>query len=122
MFKFSQHLSVNNAFAVRGLKILAELASVLGEGARALQYSNQATALLGKMKQLMWNQTLPGFCDGVCTEVDGLKAIVVRAEEWLDIRQIRIVSDIRDLSQHVLARAEASIRQLWTGWHPSEHL
>lgn len=71
MFKFSQHLSVNNAFAVRGLKILAELASVLGEGARALQYSNQATELLGKMKQLMWNQTLPGFCDGVCTEVDG---------------------------------------------------
>lgn len=72
MFTQSEHTSVNNAFALRGLLGLAELAKVLGRGADAAKYQAEAQKLNASMSALMWSTNGTGqFCDGICTDVGG---------------------------------------------------
>ena len=46
MFRFSDHLSVNNAFCLRGLQDLAEIATLLGKSDDAAQFEAEAGRLL----------------------------------------------------------------------------
>ena len=66
MFKFSSHLSVNNAFCLRGLLDLAEIAALLNKTAEATQYKTEATVLQKAMTDQMWNASAGMFCDGSC--------------------------------------------------------
>jgi hypothetical protein len=68
MFHMSEHMSVNNAFCLRGLRDLATLATVLGRADDADEFSKEAEALSSAMTSKMWGGA-PGFCDGVCSEV-----------------------------------------------------
>jgi|EP01043_Picozoa_sp_COSAG02_P072546 hypothetical protein len=68
MFRFSQHLSVNNAFCLRGLLDLAEVAGLLNQTAAASQYASEAAALRKAMETLMWNASAGMFCDGACVD------------------------------------------------------
>ena len=45
MFRFSDHLSVNNAFCLRGLQDLAEIATLLGKSDDAAQFEAEAGRL-----------------------------------------------------------------------------
>ena len=68
MFRFSQHLSVNNAFCLRGLLDLAEVAGLLNQTAAASQYASEAATLREAMETLMWNASAGMFCDGACAD------------------------------------------------------
>ena len=55
MFTQSEHTSVNNAFALRGLLGLAELAAVLGRGADAARYCI-------RQRRPCFMRTMPQLC------------------------------------------------------------
>lgn len=84
MFKGSEHTSVNNAFALRGLNVLAELCGVLGRPASAARYQAKAAELKAAMERLMWNGE--AFCDGICTEVGNHSGVTTAA--WTLFNQI----------------------------------
>ena len=68
-FTASNHMSVTNAFCMRGLEMLSEMAAAGGRQANATQFSRAASMLRANMTAKMWNGT--AFCDGVCSEVGG---------------------------------------------------
>ena len=68
MFRFSQHLSVNNAFALRGLLNLAEIAGILNRTEMEAQYRSEAANLQKAMQTQMWNASAGMYCDGACKD------------------------------------------------------
>jgi len=66
-FTASKHMSVSNAFCVRGLELLSSMMAVAGRRDNATKFGKQAAALKAAMMEQMWNGS--AFCDGVCSEV-----------------------------------------------------
>ncbi|KAH8076945.1 hypothetical protein JL720_10243 [Aureococcus anophagefferens] len=77
MFRASDHLSVDQAFAVAGLRKLAATAG----GAVAKAAAADADALYAAMKTHMWNASANRYCDGACADVAG-HAGVTTARAW----------------------------------------
>ena len=64
----SQHLSVTQFFALKGLRTLALLARAAGRGAAADALAAQAASLEGAIQALLFNASTGLFCDGVCAD------------------------------------------------------
>lgn len=75
MFKNSEHTSVNNGFALRGLLDLADMAAVLGNPAKARKFKQDAAGLSAAMKAHMWDSNNSRYCDGICTEVSNQSGV-----------------------------------------------
>jgi hypothetical protein len=79
MFKASNHTSVNNAFALNGLKILSKLTAVLGRTASSVKYAADAATLEASMMAEMWSTKNSAYCDGMCTDVAGQTGVTSAA-------------------------------------------
>ncbi|KAH8052250.1 hypothetical protein JL722_10351 [Aureococcus anophagefferens] len=75
MFRASDHLSVDQAFAVAGLRKLAATAG----GAVAKAAAADADALYAAMKTHMWNASANRYCDGACADVAGHAGVTTAA-------------------------------------------
>ena len=78
MFKGSNYTSVNNAFALNGLQLLAKVAAMYGSE-NATKYKQKAAGLAAAMQSQMWNATANMWCDGICTEVHGHTGVTTAA-------------------------------------------
>lgn len=78
MFKGSNHTSVNNAFALNGLKLLAELSGLYGSPNAAV-YAAKAAALEAAMQAKMWSANNSMWCDGACADVQGKSGVTTAA-------------------------------------------
>ena len=75
-FTASTHMSVTNAFAARGLRLLASMLRAAGpeHAANATRIDAEAAALTKAMMARMWNGS--AFCDGVCAEVGAASLVM----------------------------------------------
>jgi alpha-L-rhamnosidase len=87
MFKFSTHLSVNQAFAVRGLELLSTLAGQSKQADAAAALARKAATLRAAMMARMWDGNATGrFCDGICSEVAWHSGVTTSAWTlWLNL-------------------------------------
>jgi len=60
---------VSNAWAVRGLDMLAQMMAAGGNASIAATWAEESASLKAAMIAHMWNGS--AFCDGVCSEVNG---------------------------------------------------
>lgn len=74
MYSASKHTSVSNAFAAKGLDLLAQMLAAGNQTAKAASIAAEAASLMAGISKLMWNGT--AFCDGICTEVQGNSRIM----------------------------------------------
>ena len=65
MFTKSDFMSVPNMFTVRGLELMAELATIAGKPVP--KYATEAAALKKAVVAHMWDTKAERFCDGPCT-------------------------------------------------------
>jgi hypothetical protein len=68
MFVNSDHASVCNSFAVKGLESLAAMAAAAGRAANASVYGRQAAAMKAAFLKELGDPTAQHFCDGPCAD------------------------------------------------------
>ena len=83
MFHSSEHLSVNNFFCLRGLRILAALSEYAagGDNPATTSFTKEANTLAAAMQDKMWfsdgNKSM--FCDGICSDVGNHTGVTTNA-------------------------------------------
>lgn len=68
-FKFTTTNTIINAFAVRSMLLLAELANVTGRADWAKRLAQQAAQTKASMMQRMYDSSSRMWCDGICTSM-----------------------------------------------------
>ena len=79
MFKMSTHTSVNNFFALQGLRLLSKLAAAAGQGDEAARLAAAAAELNATIFNHMWDENATAFCDGACEEVGSRSGVTTAA-------------------------------------------
>ena len=74
MFTCTNHASVSNGMAARGLEMLAEM--VTAGGGDASKTAAEAAALRLAINTNMYNAANMSYCDGVCSEVKGASLVM----------------------------------------------
>ena len=67
-FSWSDHMTPCNAWAVRGLEALSEMARASGSLNMAAEAAATAASLKASMLDKMWNRKTGRFCDGLCAD------------------------------------------------------
>ena len=68
MFVNSDHASVCNSFAIRGLECLATMATAAGRATNASVYGRQAASMKAAFLNELGDPAAQHFCDGPCTD------------------------------------------------------
>jgi glycogen debranching enzyme len=63
-----QYMSVPQFYTVKGLEVLAELATAAGRTDDAKKCTREATALRSSIVKHMWDPKARRFCDGICAD------------------------------------------------------
>ena len=67
-FQMSDHETPCNAWTVRGLEILSDLADRYGNHSRAAELREMGSTLRANVLRKMWDARRGRFCDGLCAD------------------------------------------------------